>query len=178
MTIRTILVCLSAAAFTLFAAAACEIHNCEEGAWCNDDEPHGDEPQTQHSECTSYCWRLSVCGAPQGRDLDGCVDSCLARYKRLPSETHRLCACAPESTCSDVTEGRCTDPNAGYGGSPAGVGGSPAGLGGSPSGNGGSPPASGGSSPGTGGETSGIECRVACDCPADQNCVNGYCAPL
>ena len=162
MTIRTILVCLSAAVSTLFAAAACEIHNCEEGALCNEDWK---DPDAHRAECTMYCGRLSVCGAAQARNFDDCLDACQERYQRLPEETRYLCACAERSSCGDVTEGRCSEPS-GSGGSCNSCG------------NGGAPSGNGGASPAMGGETSGATCEAACDCPATQNCVAGHCVPL
>jgi hypothetical protein len=174
MTIRTILVCVSTAAVALFAAAACEINNCEEGASC--DDWRGSD--SRRAECTNYCARLSVCGAAQGRDFDECIDACQDRYERLPEETHRLCACADASSCGDVTEGRCSQPS-GSGGTcnSCGSGGSPTGNGGSSNGSGGSP-ATGGVGSGTGGDSPGPVCQAACDCPASQNCVAGLCVAL
>ncbi|MFZ5893712.1 MAG: hypothetical protein ACOY0T_21805 [Myxococcota bacterium] len=187
MTIRTIVVSLSAVVATLFAASACEIHNCEHGATCNEDDWEDDDHQ--HAECTSYCGRLSVCGAEQAGDFGKCVDSCRERYKRLPEETHRLCACAEASSCNDVIEGRCSQPqgsggncnSCGSGGNTNANGGAP--VAGTNSGNGGT--TNGGSNSGSGGATGGTNngsggnlgtpCNAACDCPVDYSCVSGYC---
>ena len=181
MRIRTVFVSLSAAIVAMFATVACEIHTCEEGATCHDGEWGGDQV---HSECTSYCGRLSVCGAEQAHDFDKCVDSCQDRYERLPDETHRLCACAPASSCADVIEGRCSPPNPNGGGSGGSCtscssGGSPNGSpnGGAPAG--GASYASGGSSSPSGGSASGgepgVSCQASCDCPSGQSCVSGHC---
>lgn len=190
MRIRTVFVSLSAAIVAMFATVACEIHTCEEGATCHE---IGDWDGDQiHSECTSYCGRLSVCGAEQADDFDKCVDACQDRYKRLPDETHRLCACAPASSCSDVVEGRCSPPNQNGGGSGGSCnycssGGSPNGYpnGGAPAG--GASYASGGSGTGLGGASAGgsagngsagetsSSCQASCDCPSGQSCVSGHC---
>ncbi|MGC4094019.1 MAG: hypothetical protein QM756_40140 [Polyangiaceae bacterium] len=194
MTIRTLWVSLMLACGGLLAAAGCEIHNCEEGSTCGDDV---DDSDSRTRECTSYCGRLSVCGAAQALDFGRCIDSCRDRYSRLPEETHKLCACAESSSCADVTEGRCSDPsgsggscnacgsggtpgNGGaqtYGGSAAG-GASNASGGASSSGTGGSVSSgTGGGSNETGGASTG-SCQAACDCPANYNCVSGHCVAI
>lgn len=198
MTIRTLLVSLSAATVALLTSVACEIHTCEEGATCREDD--WDDDDHARAECTTYCGRLSVCGAKQARDFEACVDSCRDRYERLPEETHRLCSCAPVSSCGDVIEGRCTPPGndgsggtcnaCNSGGAPNGnpngggaatdatsaSGGSTAGLGGTgaapSSGGTGAAPSSAGN--GTAGEP-GMSCVASCDCPSGQSCVSGYC---
>ena len=192
MTIRMLIVSLSATFVAISAALGCEIHTCEDGATCTDKDWGNDD---RHVQCTTYCGRLSTCGAPQAEDFDDCVDACKTRFERLPEETHRLCECAPRSSCGDVIEGRCSPQPGGSGGScnacatggassgnPSGgsaPGGSANASGGdgNPSGGstvGGASSGSGGASSGTGGDT-GTSCQAACDCPVDQACVSGHC---
>lgn len=161
------------------SVGGCSIENCEKGAHCTDGfgDDDDDDGDSEHEQCLELCERMSVCGAPQAKDFDDCVDACEARFQVLPEQTAELCECIPRSRCEDVIDGRCTEPgsggtsgtggthsggshstggSSGDAGSPSGgtdTGGS-AGTGGS-SGTGGSPETGG--SPGTGGspETGG-----------------------
>jgi hypothetical protein len=189
------------------SVSGCNITTCEEGADCDgkDHDGDSDDNDDEHEQCVSYCGRLSVCGAPQARDFEACVEACEERFEVLPERTAELCACAEQSRCEDVIDGRCTEPGTGgqggsggssYGGSTS-QGGAPgnggSSSGGSPS-NGGSNSSggsytnggsnsSGGSSSGTGGsdaggaggEDPGIACTCSCQCPSGQSCVSGYC---
>jgi hypothetical protein len=136
--------------------AGCNIENCEKGAFCGDGSRAGDwdDGGDEHEQCVHYCERLSICGAPQARDFDECVESCEDRFDRLPEQTAELCACTPRSRCEDVIDGRCT-PTGGQGGTggTSATGGSPSYGGASTTGgssnNGGSPETGG--SPATGG---------------------------
>lgn len=142
----------------VLAVGGCTIENCEQGAVCEKSDPQPEPPEiggdsnvsapSQTDQCLGYCDRLSVCGAPQANDFDGCVKACKVRFEKLPKQTADLCACIPSSRCEDVVEGRCSD-DSGSGGtsSSTGSGGGP-GKGGSSSTGGSS---SGGSSQSNGG---------------------------
>ncbi len=138
------------------SVAGCNIENCEKGAYCGDGSKSTgwDKDSDERDQCMHYCERLSICGAPQARDFDECVNTCEDRFERLPEETAELCACTPRSRCEDVIDGRCT-PSDGHGGSggTSATGGSPGQGGatstGGSSNNGGSPETGG--SPATGG---------------------------
>jgi hypothetical protein len=184
----------------------CRIQTCEHGATCHDDDDELEpEEETPHHSCVNYCVRVSVCGGSQADDFDACVKSCERRFEVLPEPTRALCECAETSRCSDVVEGRCSQPtgtggSSSAGGSPSTGGSSSSGgsgtasggtismqggnasatggapsTGGSPMGTGG---ASGGSEGGTAGEgAGGAPCSAACDCNANQSCVSGHCTP-
>jgi hypothetical protein len=186
------------------SVSGCTITTCEEGADCDGNDHGGrDDDDDEHEQCVSYCGRLSVCGAPQARDFDDCVEACEDRLEALPERTAELCACAERSRCEDVIDGRCTEPGSGgqggsggssYGGSTSqggapGKGGTSSGgapsNGGSSSGGwttGGTSSGTGGSSEGgsdaggAGGEDPGFACTCSCQCPSGQSCVSGYCA--
>jgi len=182
----------------------CEISNCEKGAFCGDGNA-GAGSREEHEQCIAYCGRVSVCGGAQADDFDECVEGCEDRFEVLPEATAELCRCAEQSTCEDVNEGRCSDPDTGgSGGSSAGgsstggahatggssAGGSSAGgssAGGSSAGGAPSTGGSGGAQCPTGGTSSGgtdaggaggegAACSCDCDCTAPQTCVEGYCA--
>jgi hypothetical protein len=143
------------------SVAGCNIENCEKGAYCGEGISKGRERDNddEHEQCLHYCERLSVCGAPQARDFDDCVDACEERFDELPEETADLCACIPRSRCEDVIDGRCTG-SGGHGGSggTSATGGSPGQGGyatGGTSNNGGSPETGGTSNNGGSPETGG-----------------------
>jgi hypothetical protein len=177
--------------FALFAGAGCDIRHCEGAAKCDDMDDLDRPGRDEHPQCISYCGRINLCGGPRGEDIEGCISACEERFRLLPDETAALCACAPQSSCSDVNEGRCSAPP-GPGGSSSG--GASSGTGGVASGSGGNPPAAGGassmggtsSSGGTGtgaaggapvdaGPASGTPCVRDCDCPATETCIGGFC---
>ena len=143
------------------SVAGCNIENCERGAYCGEraDKDYEDENADEHEQCLHYCERLSVCGAPQARDFDECVEACEDRFDELPEETAELCACTPRSRCEDVIDGRCSDGGSGGQSGSGGTssGGSPSQGGayatGGSSNNGGSPETGGSSN--NGGSTTG-----------------------
>jgi hypothetical protein len=147
------------------SVGGCNIENCEKGAHCMDgfdDDDDDDDGASEHEQCLALCERMSICGAPQARDFEKCVDACEDRFEVLPQQTAELCACIPRSRCEDVIDGRCTAPGSGGAG---GTGGSQANGGSGHGGTyttggsdaGGSPTTGG--SPGTGGsaETGGSD---------------------
>jgi hypothetical protein len=130
MTTKTVIIgCWLGMALAL-TLPGCEISNCEKGAFCGDGND-GAGSHEEHEQCIAYCGRVSVCGGSQADDFDECVEGCEDRFEVLPELTAELCRCAEWSTCEDVNEGRCSDPDTGgSGGSSAGgssAGGSSAG---------------------------------------------------
>ena len=145
------------------SVGGCNIETCETGAHCMDGQKGDDDDddgESEHDQCLALCERMSVCGAPQARDLDDCIDACEDRFEVLPAQTAELCECIPRSRCEDVIDGRCTDPGSGGSG---GTGGSHAtggsGHGGTTGGSdaGGSPTTGGSSGTGGSAETGGSD---------------------
>jgi len=173
-----------------FAAAGCEIRNCEHVANCEDPGSEKRGGRDEHVQCVAYCGRINVCGGPRADDFDGCVSACEERFRALPEETAALCSCATYSMCSDVNEGRCSaappDPSGGAGGVSSGSGGDSSSAGGITSAGGGystgGTPSTGGTSSGTGAAGTvvdagaGTPCAHDCDCPAYETCISGVCA--
>jgi hypothetical protein len=161
MTTKTVIIgCWLGMAMAL-TLPGCEISNCEKGAFCGDGND-GAGSREEHEQCIAYCGRVSVCGGSQADDFDECVEGCEDRFEVLPELTAELCRCAEWSTCEDVNEGRCSDPDTGgSGGSSAGgssAGGSSAGgssAGGSSAGGSSAGDSSAGGSSSSGGSSAG-----------------------
>jgi hypothetical protein len=187
----------------LFSGTGCNNTNCEQGAYCVDDEPPLKRPGGR--ECLMLCGQLALCAAPQADDFNACVADCDARFESEPEETAMLCACAEWSSCEDITRNRCSDRPHGSGGSgsggasgasgsgasggtagavgsagtgAAGTGGTGAagsgGTGAAGTGGTGAAGSGGTGAAGTGG-TGPITCGRDCDCPLPDVCVGGYC---
>jgi hypothetical protein len=162
MGIRVAVVSL-AVVCALFTGSGCNIEHCEEGSTCKgDDDDSWNEGGGK--ECTMFCARLTLCGEV-GSGFQACVDECEASFQSDPQGQATLCACAEWSSCEDLSERKCSPKPSGSGGSGGGSGGNAAG---GASGSGGGAGSAG--SPGT-------PCAHDCDCPANEYCVGGLCAP-
>jgi hypothetical protein len=86
--------------------AACNIENCEEGAYCEDHDDDDDDPQ--ESACHTACGRLATCGQIDASDRRACMEACLDSIW-YGEETQDYCECVEDTSCADLPR-RCGQP--------------------------------------------------------------------
>lgn len=84
--------------------AACNIENCEEGAYCEDH----DDDDAQDSACHATCGKLAACGRIDATDRRACMDACLESIW-YGEETQDYCECVEDTSCGDLAR-RCGRP--------------------------------------------------------------------
>jgi hypothetical protein len=77
--------------------AACNIENCEEGAYCDDD----DDDDARGSACHEACGRLATCGRIDASDRRACMEACLDSIW-YEEETQDYCECIEHTSCTDL----------------------------------------------------------------------------
>jgi hypothetical protein len=79
--------------------AACNIENCEEGAYCEDHDDDDDDPAER--ACHAACGRLATCGRIDASDRGACMEACLDSIW-YGEETQDYCECVEATSCTDL----------------------------------------------------------------------------